>query len=141
MTHVMCSHWKRTFYLGAHGSFDHVFTPMPLNWMVIPFSMAFMSSLMHNEVSCLMEIVCSFRYLSNVLWNPRSVPLIVSFVILYPLVHKLAVAKCKMLFISFQIFQELQSTWAPMSIWLQMTSVNNPSRSWRTCLNTRSIAH
>ncbi len=53
----------------------------------------------------------------------------ISYVILCPLVYKLAVAKCTMLlFTSFQIFQKPLSTWAPMSIQLQTTSVQNPSK-------------
>jgi hypothetical protein len=61
-------------------------------------------------------IVCNFRYLGSVLWNPWFVPLAISSMILCPHVYKLAVAECIILFTSFQIFQEPRSTWAPMSI-------------------------
>ncbi len=72
-----------------------------------------------NVLLCTMKllrvaIICNFQYLGNVLWNPWFVPSIVSFAILCSHVYKLVVVKCIMLFTSFQIFQELQSTLAPM---------------------------
>jgi hypothetical protein len=64
----------------------------------------------------------------------------ISSTILPPHVYKLVVPKYIMLFTSFQIFQELRSTWAPMPIQLQMASVDNPFRRWRTWLQMSSIA-
>jgi hypothetical protein len=46
-------------------------------------------------------IVHSFQYLDSASWNPWFVPLVVSFVILCPLVYKLTIAKCIMLFTNF----------------------------------------
>jgi hypothetical protein len=63
-----------------------------------------------------MGIVYNFRYPSSVSWNPQSIPLAVSYVILPPPIYKLVVLKCIMLFTSFQIFQKSWSTWAPMPI-------------------------
>jgi hypothetical protein len=104
------------------------------------FSPLFLSYPMHNEISCLVGIICNFKYLDNVSWNPQSIPSTVSSTILCPYVYKLVVAKCIMLSTSFQISQEPQFIWGPMPIWLQTTSVENPSKKWRTCLKTRAIA-
>jgi hypothetical protein len=84
-------------------------------------------------------IVCNLQYMGSVLWNPWFAPLVVTFAILRPLVYKLAVVECIMLFTSFQIFQKSWSTWAPMLIQLQTTSVNNPSKRWRTWVQTRYV--
>ncbi len=84
-------------------------------------------------------IVHNFQYLHIGLWNPRFIPLVVSFAILPPLVYKLVVVECIMLFTSFQIFQEPWSTWAPMPIRLQMANVENPFKIWRTWLYTRFV--
>ncbi len=81
-----------------------------------------------------MGIVCNLKNISNVSWNPWFVTLVISFVILLPHVYKLVMLKCIILFISFQIFQEPWSTWAPMPIQLQIVSVDNPFKRWRTRL-------
>jgi hypothetical protein len=51
-------------------------------------------------------IIPSFQNLGIVLWNLWFEPFVVSFAIPRPLVYKFAIAKCIMLFTSFQIFQE-----------------------------------
>jgi hypothetical protein len=86
-----------------------------------------------NIILCAMKlvgvaIVPNYQYLGNVSYNPRSVLLVVSFATLHPLVYKLVVAKYIVLFKNFQIFQELQSIWAPIHIQLQKGCVENPSR-------------
>jgi hypothetical protein len=64
-------------------------------------------------------IVHSYQYLGSVSWNPWSISSIISSVTLCPLVYKLVVAECIMLFTNFQIFQEPWSTWVPIYIYLQ----------------------
>jgi hypothetical protein len=97
-----------------------------------------------NVLLCAMKflsigIVRNFWFLGNVSWNSQFVPSAISSTLLPPRVYKLVVVECIMLFTNFQIFQEPQSTWAPMPILLQMASVDNPFRRWRTWLYTRSV--
>ncbi len=77
-------------------------------------------------------IIPSFQNLGIDSWNLWFVPSVLSFMVLCPPAYKFAVAKCIVLFTSFQIFQEQQSTWASMHIQLQKANVKSLSRRWRT---------
>jgi hypothetical protein len=72
----------------------------------------FQHSFARNEASWSGDSL-QLQYLGNVLWNPQSITLAISFTIFSPPIYKLVVVECIVLFKSFQ---KLQSTWAPMPI-------------------------